>query len=338
MKLDKREKRHGFTLVELLVVIAIIGVLIALLLPAVQAARSAARLLQCKNQMRQFGVAIHNLESANGVLPPLTAQDQVAEITVSGPYQGAIGFTVFNWMLPYLEMQQLYDLCVSRTQETDGFRFSGDGEPNGTAVSAYLCPSEPNLMGATAWGRGVRDGIGGPTNWGTASYAANYFVFGDVEAVDPRNGYRGNVEGSTRWASIVDGTSNTVMFGERYANCTNRGPGKAPYTTLWSDSTSSWRPVFCLNNVARRTIGEGFNPGTPADGSYLPGHPPCAMFQVQPDWEQSCDTSRAQSPHSGGMNVCLADASVRFVNGDMDEDVWARVCDASDEQVIGDGW
>ncbi|MCH2114709.1 MAG: DUF1559 domain-containing protein [Pirellulales bacterium] len=320
-----------------MVVIAIIGVLVALLLPAVQAARASARLLQCKNKIRQLGLAIHNLESANGVLPPLTAQTQVKEITVSGPYQGAFGFTVFNWMLPYIEHQQLFDLCVSQTEAESGFRSCGDGTGNGTAVAAYLCPDEPNLMGQNAWGRGLRDGYGGPTCWGIGSYAANYFVFGDVEAVDPRNGRMGNVEGNNKWASIVDGTSNTVMFGERYANCSSNGPNN-PRTTLWSDATSAWRPVFCLNNMSRAVFGEGFEKGTPEDGSYLPGHPPCAKFQVQPNWSETCDASRAQSPHSGGMNVCLADASVRFVSGDIDENVWALVCDKSDEQVIGGDW
>ena len=237
-------------------------------------------------------------------------------------------------MLPYIEQQQLYDLCIERTEENNGFRLCGGNEPNATPVETYLCPSEPNLIGQEGYGLGLEDGIGGPTCWAIGTYAANYFVFGDVDAIGDRRPDVGNVEGSNTWARLVDGTSNTVMFGERYANCTNR-PGRAPYTTLWSDATSQWRPVFCLNNTQRSPIGEGFRAGTPADGSYRPGHPPCAKFQVAPIWDAACDTSRAQSPHSGGMNACLADASVRFVSGDIDDDVWALACDATDEIANG---
>ncbi|MDB5336317.1 MAG: hypothetical protein JWN70_1936 [Planctomycetaceae bacterium] len=303
-------RRPGFTLIELLVVIAIIAVLIALLLPAVQQARSAARRTQCKNNLKQLGLAAHNIHDTYKYLPPLVAPASGSLTTISPPYTGATGYTVFDWLLPYVEQQSLYNAANLNVNTVVGGQLVYRN-----VIVSYLCPSDassPGNIGATT--------NGGANLWATSNYAANYMAFGDPsKATDVEC-----LEGKNSLTKFVDGTSNMVLFAERYGTCGTSGVANSAstYGNLWSDSNSVWRPVFCLNNYSQVST-----PGT---------YSPCLTFQVQPNWVSTCESRRAQSPHEQGMNICLGDGSVRFVSGNIDSTVWANVCDPRDGAVVGE--
>ena len=313
MRAQHRRRPSGFTLIELLVVIAIIAILIALLVPAVQKVRESAARTQCANNLKQIGLATHNHQGSHGTLPPMCAPSSGSTITLAPKFNGAVGFTVFDWLLPYIEQDALF-LASNRSNLT----VVGGKRVYQHIIPTYLCPSDwahNQGMGATT--------NGGQNQWAIGNYAANYFVFGN-----PNLGSTAQREQATnRIPSVMpDGTSNTVMFTERYGTCGSGGSlnSGSTYGNDWSDSDSVWRPVFCINNIYR----------TPTSGGYAP----CQLFQVQPHWLNGCDSQRTQSPHSTGINVCLGDASVRFVSRSVSATTWARACDPQDGAPLDNDW
>ena len=312
--------RSGFTLVELLVVIAIIGILIALLLPAVQAARESARRTECHNKMRQLGIALHNIHDTNSILPPLSAPGSThryATIT-TGPYSDAIGYTFFNWMLPFLEEGIVFENAERNVQT-----YVGDLRIKAHVINAYLCPSEissPVGEFNSLSGRLIGPD-GDPEPWAVGNYAANYLLFGalDVEIVPPGLALKRamRVEATKRFAQITDGLSSSIAFAERYGTCSETGDQDNATGNLWSDANHAFRPMFCTNLLNQ-------TPSHPA------GEPePCFLFQVQPDWVSNCQSLRAQTPHQA-MTTGFADGSVHAISGSIDEEVWARLCHATD--------
>jgi prepilin-type N-terminal cleavage/methylation domain-containing protein len=300
-------KRGAFTLIELLVVIAIIAILIALLVPAVQKVREAAARVQCQDNLHQLGIAVHGLNDSRRVLPPLCANCSdpatAACFTPANMPYGRNIFTMFAFLLPYLEQDNIYKL-LSNNGYSGGQYFQ--------PIPVLCCPSDPsinNYMNETAYG--------GASSWGACSYGANNYVFG--------NPPQGNTLGMCRIpASIRDGTSNTAFFAEVFGTCGNGGNinGSSEWGSLWADSNSIWRP--------------GYNLGPGKIGVF--GYPPSPLPQDYPDFVSNCDPTTVQSGHDHGLHVGMGDGSVHWVSIGITAGTWAAANDPRDGSILGSDW
>ncbi|MCX7424783.1 MAG: DUF1559 domain-containing protein [Planctomycetia bacterium] len=313
---DRLGRRSGFTLVELLVVIAIIGILIALLLPAVQAAREAARRVQCQNHIKQIALGAHTFHNSFQKMPPQFGW-------TGSSTAGGFGTLLYH-LLPYVEEQAIYDkagiaVTDSQTYPCSYQRLAGTHDTRqslgGEHVSTYICPtdnSQPYVR--PNWG------------WGGSSYAGNYQVFATPVApvitncCDMTNIAKWQGE-SRLGADIPDGSSNTIILAEKYGNCNSTGPyptGQADGGNMWArwDWTDYWQPTFA---------------------AWITGV--SSMFQDAPrpyTYGGRCNPRLAQSSHPGAMNAGLADGSVRSLSATLTVAVWWALCTPAGGDLPGE--
>jgi prepilin-type N-terminal cleavage/methylation domain-containing protein/prepilin-type processing-associated H-X9-DG protein len=337
------DARHGFTLVELLVVIAIIGILVALLLPAIQAAREAARRSSCTNKMKQIGLAILNYESARKQLPLAYTPNNTGNLS-KGPcgsttpytnaYNGTMHHSVVSFILPYIEQQSVYDQIDFKRSWWDNTT-SSKNTTNLAATSAdlpeFLCPSadpRPNKY-ATDYISLVR--IDDANYCSMESSGATK----QKRSVDRLAGVLTDMPNSVR--KVSDGVSKSFMFFEssgRPSNIVKGAPVGEMQPVSRSSSTPSAPSVEIPHEATQWADDQTF------DGVWGKTNANCPSGTIMncdnnAKTEATTNTARndlysgVYSFHSGGAQFLLGDGSVQFLNESMDVDTFISMFTAS---------
>ncbi|XZE19615.1 DUF1559 domain-containing protein [Pirellulaceae bacterium SH449] len=318
MKISRRQR--GFTLVELLVVIAIIGILVGLLLPAVQAAREAARRMQCSNNLKQFGLAMHNFESAYKAFPESRPRDLAG---------GRLSWCVV--VLDFVEQGNLSNIYDKNIRWNMGTNVAAGQN----VLSLFICPSAPvgsQRFPAFGTGTDVDGRVMGPSDYIVMHRLRNRFYLAQG-IVNP--GGTADQDGvlvqnkKTRIGEITDGTSNTLLILENAARPNwyirdggiIRSMGSAlprPEGFGWTDPDGG---AGSMDGTHR--LNGGINNGSGLVG----GEPGTCIMNCNND-------SEPFSFHTGGMNVGLADGSVRFLTESVAADVFAALMTARGGEVV----
>jgi prepilin-type N-terminal cleavage/methylation domain-containing protein/prepilin-type processing-associated H-X9-DG protein len=360
-------RRRGFTLIELLVVIAIIAVLIALLLPAVQAAREAARRMQCVNNMKQIGLALHNYHSANNCFPP--GGLIVNNTNGSGTLANA-SLSPHGRVLAYAEQQALYNaMNFSVGVQDDAYGGPANQTVTLTRLAQFLCPSDtpPSWNVVASFTSGIAPGN-------------NYFAslgstleFDATQTGGPPNGMFQYMGAPISLASITDGSSSTIAFGEWRTGTGNTaiitpatdiiGSGVYPAgaTQHNTPAMSAPNPTFvqtfpawvklCVSEVAVAAnrggktgiLGQSWSNALPCNslGNVLvaPNSPPGYCLVGAAGSTQSAGNYGLSSRHPGGANILMGDGSVKFLKNSVNQQtVWSLGSRAQGEIISSDAY
>jgi len=299
----RRTRRTGFTLIELLVVIAIIAVLIALLLPAVQQAREAARRSQCKNNLKQIGLALHNYHDTMNCMPP----GWIGVSAGKPDFEGGNGFSWGTFILPYLDQAPLYsklnfELDMNDTQNVDMLRYP---------LAVYQCPSDPKpdsfqtedaVTLATANYAGVF-GLVEPDNCEIPYGTAGSPLTSSGQCVSDGSFFHNSL---VRLRDFTDGTSNTLLVGER---------------TTWKNPVDATDIVY--------GTWAGAVPGEEDSMARVIGHAGHLP-------NKGHDAEDFGSSHVGGAHFVMADGHVTFLSQNMDGGTFQALATRSGGEIVGE--
>ena len=302
--------RQAFTLIELLVVIAIIAILVALLLPAVQQAREAARRSQCKNNLKQIGLALHNYHDTHGTFPP-------TQIFTYQPAMAARNHTWISMILPFLDQAPLYNqIDFSEPMwdsSTSQYQRDANGEDIvGQIIPALQCPSDPGFNGNVSISHGAaHTNYAGANGWDWHP-RSNHPVSGVFQ-----NGH------NTRIRDITKGTSSTIMVGEVSAQGFQPNTGIPGHHRMGGGRlrpNGSGNAVFRAALIAPGTNDDAManNNWTRPDGTVAGFWWRAAPYMCQPTY-LSCfgmnnNWPGPSSRHEGGGHFLMADGAVRFIS------------------------
>ena len=343
----RRPNRLGFTLIELLVVIAIIGILVALLLPAVQQAREAARRSTCQNNLKQIGVALASYQGTFGVYPPGHVPGRITPAPGNGNLSDWAGFGAKTMLLGYLDQQQVYDnMNFSTCTLRNGLANEGSNYTAGmTRIASFLCPSDQNRFGTwNLFDVPVRKKW--PGNNYNASQGDTWFRYGDKGGEQRGPFY---LRSATGPRDITDGLSKTIGFAERTmgSNRVQRYDSGDIFrrVNFYPDENLSSVPSFnptdyqglvdaCSTSISG--VGDGdllrshagrwwhvtMNTYSTINIVFTPNAPiPDCLKGGCGEWDCHGAFS-VRSNHNGGANVVLMDGTVDFVSDSIDREVW----------------
>jgi len=313
-------------LIELLVVIAIIGVLVSLLLPAVQQAREAARRAQCLNNLKQLGLAFHNYHDQHNVFPPAYVADTLSPTRHPVTYDGPNGFAWGALLLPALDQTPVHQLF----QFGRPCQAPENAGPAATTLPVFLCPSATGNNGPAE----IKDGSGNVlARFGRSNYAANAgqeepwgFTQPDYSSIADGPLFRNS---RTRAADVRDGLSNTVFLGEHSSALSSKTwVGVVPGAAVCANDPTRFPLTTCDHAATLVNVHSG-----PASGEI---DPVIGFAPIHPPNSPLCHVCQMYSEHTGGSHVLMGDGSCRFASQFIHQPTWAALSSRAKGDLVGE--